>query len=166
MTYLYGRSWLAGKRSPVRPIDEEQARRVFERGPQLGVAAVEGPGLVPRYVLTMSARAESVTVHRYDEHGSEISSTAYHVVDGRLFLFSATEWLYPDDGQYHGMMGALADRTYLFKPDGYARLRTKVEAAPAPTIEEFTDVNVSDHWLDPIEWGDWDRIGEHRPTAV
>jgi hypothetical protein len=27
-------------------------------------------------------------------------------------------------------------------------------------------VNVSDHWLDPLEWGDWDRIGEYRPSAV
>jgi len=41
-----------------------------------------------------------------------------------------------------------------------------VETAPAATIEEFTGVNVSDHWLDPLEWGDWDRIGEYRPTAV
>jgi len=166
MTYLYGSGWFEDERKPVEPMSEEQARRVFEKGPQLGVAAVDGVGLVPRYALTMNAQAESVDVHLYDEHGSEISSLSYQTVDGRLFLFDVTEWLYPDDGRYHGMMGALADRTYLFKPDGYARLRTKVETAPAATIEEFTGVNVSDHWLDPLEWGDWDRIGEYRPTAV
>jgi len=166
MDYLYGRSWFADERKPVAPISEEQARAAFDDGPQLAVAAVEEVGLVPRYTLEMNARAEAVDVHLYDAHGSEVSALSYHTLKGRLFLFNVVEWLYPDDGQYHGMMGALADRTYLFKPNGYARLRTKVEAAPAATIEEFTDVNVSDHWLDPLEWGDWDRIGEYRPTAV
>ncbi|MBD8060126.1 hypothetical protein IC607_14225 [Cellulomonas sp. JH27-2] len=166
MTYLYGSGWFEDERKPVEPMSEEQARRVFEKGPQLGVAAVEGVGLVPRYALTMNAQAESVDVHLYDEQGSEISSLSYQTVDGRLFLFDVTEWLYPDDGHFHGVQANTAIRTFLFKPDGYARLRTKVKAAPAATIEEFTDVNVSDHWLDPLEWGDWDRIGEHRPTAV
>jgi hypothetical protein len=25
------------------------------------------------------------------------------------------------------------------------------------TVEEFTGVDVSDHWLDPLARGDWDR---------
>ncbi|WP_028045834.1 hypothetical protein [Cellulomonas sp. URHE0023] len=166
MTFLYGRSWFSDERKPVEPITEEEARRVFDKGPQLGVAAVDGVGSVPRYTLTMSARAEDITVHLYDEHGSEVSALSYDTQQGRLFLFNVTERLYPDDGQYHGTPGYLATRTYYFKPDGYSRLRTKVKAAPAATIEEFTGVNVSDHWLDPLEWGDWDRIGEYRPSAV
>ena len=166
MTFLYGRAWFSDERKPVQPISEEQARRVFDDGPQLGVAAVEGVGFVPRYVLEMNARAESVTVERFDEHGSVVSSTSYHTQKGRLFLMQVDELLYPDDGRYHGMPGNLATRTYYFKPNGYARLRTKVKAAPAATIEEFTGVNVSDHWLDPLEWGDWDRIGEYRPSSV
>jgi hypothetical protein len=166
MTYLYGRAWFADKREPVRPITEDEARRVFDTGPQLGVAAVDGSGSVPRYTLTMSARGEDVSVHLYDQHGSEVSTLSYDTQQGRLFLFNVVELLYPDDGRYHGMPGNIANRTYFFKPDGYARLRTKVKAAPAATIEEFTGVNVSDHWLDPLQWGDWDRIGEYRPSAV
>jgi hypothetical protein len=166
MTFLYGRAWFSDERKPVRPITEQEARRVFDTGPQLGVAAVEGAGSVPRYTLVMNARAQSVDVSLYDEHGSEVSVLSYHTEKGRLFLFNVAELLYPDDGRYHGMAGNLASRTYLFKPNGYARLRTKVKEAPAATIEEFTGVDVSDHWLDPLEWGDWDRIGEYRPSAV
>ena len=29
----------------------------------------------------------------------------------------------------------------------------------------FSEINVSDHWVDPLGWGDWDRIGRHRPEA-
>jgi hypothetical protein len=166
MTFLYGRAWFSDERKPVEPITEQEARVVFDRGPQLGVAAVEGVGHVPRYVLMMNAHAASVDVERFDEYGSVVSSTSYETVKGRLFLYSATEWLYPDDGRYHGMQGNVAIRVFNFKPNGYSRLRTKVKAAPAATIEEFSGVNVSDHWLDPLEWGDWDRIGEYRPSAV
>jgi hypothetical protein len=166
MTFLYGRSWFSDERKPVEPMTEQEARRVFDTGPQLGVAAVDGVGSVPRYTLEMNARAQSVDVYLYDEHGSEVSALAYHTEKGRLFLFNVTERLYPDDGRYHGTAGNLATRTYLFKPNGYARLRTKVKEAPAATIEEFTGVDVSDHWLDPLEWGDWDRVGEYRPSAV
>ena len=166
MAYLYGREWFDDKREPVMPITEEEARLVFDKGPQLGVATVEGVGSVPRYTLTLSARAEDVSVHLYDEHGSEVSVLSYDTQKGRLFLFNVVERLYPDDGRYHGTTGALANRTYYVKPNGYSRLRTRVESAPAATIEEFSGVNVSEHWLDPLQWGDWDRIGEYRPSAV
>jgi hypothetical protein len=26
-------------------------------------------------------------------------------------------------------------------------------------VEEFSGVDVSSHWIDALEWGDWDRVG-------
>jgi hypothetical protein len=168
MTYLYCWKWNERRRSPVDELTEEQARRAWEDGPQLGVAAGERlePGKVPAYTLTMSPHGEDVSVHRYTAEGSIESITGYETFEGRLFLSDVTEYLYPDDGQFHGMSASTASRTYTFRPDGYSRLRTSVEEADADTVEEFTDVDVSDHWLDPLEWGDWERIGHHRPTSV
>lgn len=167
MNYLYGRAWHEHGRFPVDEMTEEQARTAWEKGPQLGVAAGEDldHGAVPEYVLEMNAGAEDVDVYRYDAAGSIVASLGWQTKDGRLFLSDVAEWLYPDDGEFHEQDQCLAVRKYLFKPDGYARLRSDVKEAGAATVEEFTGVDVTDHWLDPLTWGDWDRIGRHRPSA-
>ncbi|MGY2875928.1 hypothetical protein ACVW00_003118 [Marmoricola sp. URHA0025 HA25] len=168
MNYLYGRAWHEQGRFPVGEISEDEARKVWDNGPQLGVAAGESleRGSAPEYSLEMSAHAADVDVNHYDESGSVVASLGWQTIDGRLYLSDVAEWLYPDDGSFHEMDECLAVRKYLFKPDGYARLRSDVKAAGGVTVEEFTGVDVSDHWLEPLAWGDWDRIGRHRPTAA
>ena len=85
--------------------------------------------------------------------------------EDRPFLKEVAEWLYPDDEQFYAMERAKAFREYFFKPDGTAEVRSRIIGAPAENVEQFTDVDVSDHWVDRITWGDWDRIGLHRPKA-
>jgi hypothetical protein len=114
----------------------------------------------------MNARAQDVDVFRYDESGSVVASFGWQTVDGRLFLSDVAEWLHPEDGAFHERDECLVFRTYLFKPDGYARLRSDDKAADAALVEEFNGVDVSDHWQDPLEWGDWDRIGRRRPPDL
>ena len=165
MQYLYGWAWHPELRKPIKELSEKQARARFEKGPQLGVTALPEPGGVPIYTITMSAGAQDVRVHRYDEQGSETANIDYTVLDGRLFLEEAAEWLYADDGQFHDFLGAKASRSYVFKPDGTAKLRSRMTDAEAETVEEFSDVDVSDHWIDPLTWGDWDRVGLYQPKA-
>jgi hypothetical protein len=166
--YRYGRGWHAHGRFPIAEMTEKQARRVWEKGPQLGVAAGEhlDRGAVPEYSLQMSARAQDVDVHCYDEFGSVLVSFGWQTVGGRLFLSDVAEWLHPEDGAFHERDECLVFRKYLFKPDGYARLRRDDKAAEVAAVEEFNDVDVSDHWADPLEWGDWDRIGRQRPGSL
>jgi hypothetical protein len=166
--YLYGRAWHEQGRFPVDEMDEDRARKAWEKGPQVAVAAGEDleRGSVPEYTLEMNAHAEDVDVYSYDAAGSVVASLGWQTIDGRLFLSDVAEWLYPDDGEFHEQDEALAFRKYLFKPDGYARLRSDVKEAGGVTVEEFKGVDVSDHWLDALAWGDWERIGRHRPTAT
>lgn len=168
MNYLYGWKWNERTRAVIDEMSEDQARTAWEDGPQLGVAAGEDlvPGVVPEYSLELNAHAEDVRVNRYTPVGSIEAVLDYGTVDGRLFLEQVAEYLYPDDGRFHGMSGSSALRMYFFKPDGYAQLRTRIKETDVETVEEFTDVDVSDHWLDPLEWGDWDRIGRHQPSAT
>jgi hypothetical protein len=168
VNYLYGRGWHPSGRFPIGEMTEDEAHKAWQKGPQLGVAAGDDldRGKVPEYVLELNAQGEDVDVFWYDAAGSVVASVSWQTIDDRLFLSDVAEWLYPDDGEFHEMDECLAFRKYLFKPDGYARLRSDVKSADAVTVEEFTDVDVSDHWLDPLAWGDWDRIGRHRPTAT
>jgi hypothetical protein len=167
MQYRFGWKWNDDGRHPVDEMTEEQARRAWTAGPQLGVVAGEdvSDGTVPAYSLEMSPEAADVRVNHYDAAGSIEAILDYGTIDGRLFLEEVTEYLYPDDGEYHSQMGSLAVRMYFFKPDGHCELRSRVKETGVETVEEFTDVDVSDHWLEPLSWGDWDRVGQHRPTA-
>jgi len=167
MKYLYGWAWHDEDRHPIDELTEEQARTAWDDGPQLGVAAGEGlaDGAVPEYSLELSPHGEDVRVNYYTSEGSIEAIYDYGTIDDRLFLEEVTEYLYPDDGQHHSHIANLAVRMYFFKPDGYCRLRTRIKETGVETVEEFSDVDVSDHWLDPLAWGDWDRIGRHRPEA-
>lgn len=167
MNYLYGRKWHPEARQPVREMTEDQARAAFAKGPQVGVFALPEPGGVPAYTLQMSAEAETVRVGHYTEEGSVAANIHYRVLEGddRLFLAQVGEWLYPEDGKFHSMDQAKAFRQFFFKPDGTAEVRSRIHGAPAETVEQFSDVDVSDHWVDRVTWGDWDRIGLHHPKA-
>ena len=167
MDYLYGWSWHPEQRHPIREMTEAKARKAFAEGPQVAVIALPEPGGVPAYTLEMSADAHDVCVTRYTEEGSIAASIDYTVLDGehRLFLEQVAEWLYPDDGEYRNMDEAKATRQFFFKPDGNAKVKSRVNDAEAETVEEFSDVDVSDHWVDRVTWGDWDRIGTHQRKA-
>jgi hypothetical protein len=166
MTYLYGWKWHDQDRHPIDEMTEEQARKAWVDGPQLGVAAGDDlePGRVPAYSLEMSAMAEDVRVNLYDAAGSTEVILDYGTIDGRLFLEEVTEYLYPDDGEYHSQGGHVAVRMFSFTPDGTCELRSRLKETGVETVEEFDGVDVSDHWLDPLDWGEWDRIGTHRPA--
>jgi hypothetical protein len=166
VTFLYGWKWHSSGRFPIDEMTEDQARTAWEKGPQLGVAAGDdlAPGTVPAYSLEMSPYAEDVRVVHYTPEGSIEAILDYGTIDGRLFLEEVTEYVYPDDGQFKEQDGCTANRGYFFKPDGYAELRSRVKETGVETVEEFTSVDVSDHWLDSLEWGDWDRIGKHQPA--
>lgn len=166
MQHVYGWSWNAKLRQLIDELTEDQARTRFDEGPQLGVVALPQPDAVPLYALTLSAGAADVRVHRYDARGSQTASLDYTVLDGRLFLEQAGEWLYPEDDRYHAFGGALAHRTFEFQPSGVVRLSSRVKETGVETVEEFSDVDVSGHWIDPLAWGDWDRVGRYDPPAV
>jgi hypothetical protein len=166
MQYRYGWDWNPRFGKPIKELTEKQARARFDEGPQLGVTALPESGDVPLYTITMSARAQDVSVSRYDEQCSTVAVHHYTVIDSRLFLEQADEWLYPEDGKTHDMNAALAYRSYSFQPDGMATLHSRVADAEAELVEEFSDVDVSDHWIDPLTWGDWDRVGLYTPKAA
>ena len=166
--YLYGWSWHEEARHAIDEMTEAEARKAFTKGPQVAVIALPEPGGVPAYTLEMNAEAQDVRVIHYTQGGSVAANIDYTVLKGedRLFLEQVGEWLYPDDDEYCPMFEAKAFREYFFKQDGTAEVRSRITGAKAETVEQFSDVDVSDHWVDRVTWGDWDRIGTHQPTAL
>ncbi len=167
MQYLYGWKWNPRKRLVLEELTEEKARKAFVTGPQLAVIALPEPDGVPAYTVQMNAEAVDVRVIHYTKGGSVAANIHYSVPEGedRLFLEQVGEWLYPDDDEYYSELKAKAFRQYFFKPDGIAEVRSRITGAGAETVEQFSDIDVSDHWVDRVTWGDWDRIGTYQPKA-
>lgn len=169
MNYLYGRDWHPTLRKPIKEVSEKEARRQFDvKVPQLSVSA--GPrlehGQVPVYTLKIGRGGWAVDCHRYNPVGSISTVYAFREVDGRPFLDNVVIYLYPDDDRYYSQMHAKAVSMFTFRPDGWARRRFSVKDAPQAHVSEFTDVDVSAHWEDPMAFGDWDRFGAAREPAL
>lgn len=166
LTYSYCYGWDEEDRVLGDPMDEAAARALFARGAPFTVVAGEGQveGKVPAYTLyVVSEEGEFVKTQHFDEHGSIVAAMSWAPQDGRLFLSQATEWLYPQDGEFHTFFTSKASRQYTFAPDGTGKLATRLkDPVEEYVIEEFSDVDVSSHWAESLtEFGDWDRFGNH-----
>jgi hypothetical protein len=167
MNYLYGLRWHDQLHQPIRPMSEKQARRSWEQGPQFCVAGGPdlAPGTVPDWSLVVGREGEFVKATRYDEVGRTVSVYTFRPQDGRpgeTFLRSVTLYTYPDNEHWYSQMECSAVALYHFEPDGSGERRLKVKAAPADEVNVFEGVDVSQHWVPQIEWGDWDRFGQPR----
>lgn len=181
MNYLYGYGWndLPDYRRPIRPYTEARARKVFEAGGQLTIAA--GPdlaeGTIPRYTLTIRREVQHVGVTTYTPGGSiervlVYSGDVKKARPGELFLTEVVPYEYPDQDTYHGVTGHVGPMSY-YEPTGYARLRVPGRepgvqpADQVDTVYEFRGLDLSTHWVpDLATWGDWDRLGLREPDNV
>ena len=157
MDHVYSLRWHDERRQPIDPMTEDEARAAWERGPLLSVSGGEGlgdgtGGVVPAYTIEMDAHAESCRVVHYNAVGSRAAEMDWRTEKGRLFLFAAIEYLHHDEEEFYDI--AKASREFFFRPDGYCELTTQVAASGAVTVEEFSDVDVSSQWVDPLTWGD------------
>lgn len=176
MKYLYGWSWndLPEYRKPIRPVTEAKARKAFEAGTQLTVAA--GPdlaeGQVPQYTLTVNRENQYVGVTTYTRGGS-IARVLHYTSgveghEGELFLQEVVLYEYPDEDSYYGVTDHVGPMAY-YEPRGYGRLRVagRTDGVAPPdqvdTLYEFEGLDLSTHWIPDLAWGDWDRVGLHEP---
>lgn len=162
--YLFSRGWHPFDRKPVDPCDEAAARELWRSGRDVAVTVGEAvtAGGVPGFTVTIGPEGRDVDVEWYGSGGSIVTKASYQSFAERpdeLFLSDLGEYLYPDEDRAYTFRQSTAHRKYLFRPDGYARLRTDVKAAPAVKVEEFHDVDVSSHRVPALQWGDWDRFG-------
>ncbi|WP_122260693.1 hypothetical protein [Ornithinimicrobium cerasi] len=170
MTYRYGRDWHGKLRKPMQEITEAQARKRFTDGPHLSVSRVDAAGEVPDYTLVLQPGAAYVRSSRYDGHGREVSVYHFREQDdhpGELFLEEVTVRVYPDgEERWLDVAGSKAHTTVTFRPNGWARARFAVPGLDQARVEEFTGVDVSGHWVQRPEFGDWDGLGEAREPAL
>ncbi|MFK5689098.1 hypothetical protein ACI3EY_05485 [Ornithinimicrobium sp. LYQ92] len=172
MPYRYGRDWHGVLRKPIQEITEAQARKRFAAGPSFSVSKVSTADakVVPEFTLQINPDGFYLGVAFYDEFGSEVR--AYHFAEQperpeELFLTGVTVRVYPDgQDRWLDLHQAAAHTTFTFRPNGWARSRLVVQGQDEARVQEFTGVDVSAHWVDRPEFGDWDRFGVAREPAL
>lgn len=168
MTFRYGHDWNTRMLQPIREMTEKAARAAFERKPQVSVSKV-GEGGVPEYTLVLGTGGQHVRVYRYDASGSVVECFDYSQVEGddRLFLDNYATWVYADDAVGpQDFPESKAYKAWLFRHDGTARCRETVKGLEEARISEYRDLDVSGHWRDRPQWGEWDSFGLHPEPAA
>lgn len=163
MTHRYAQGWNVRLRQPIDEIDEATARRRFADGPQLAVIRLTGEHAVPDYTLTVAAGGEHVRVQRYDAHGSVVETFDYSSVPGeeRLFLDNHKSYVYSDGATGPQRFSqSTAHKAWVFRTDGTATCRAVVKGIAEARVSSYHQLEVSGHWRERPDFGDWDSFGE------
>lgn len=164
MSFRYGYDWNIRLRQPVDEVDEASARRRFEEGPQVCVSPTVEGGLAPSYALILGPGGSHVRVRCLDANGSVVDVYDYSQVEGdqRLFLDNFTQYVYADEAQGPQRLSqSKAHKSWVFRQDGTATCRETVKGIEQARISEYRDLDVSGHWRDRPQWGEWDSFGLH-----
>lgn len=179
---VYGERWNSTMRFIIDRISVDDARKRYRDGPWFGVAM--GNGLctsadearvaetagallpVPEFCLELEARARDVRAFFYDERNSVTILHDWGVIGDQLFLESVVRYYYPNQSRFHAQNESLKIWSVSFKPDGTARVNTRLPPPPGAFVRtndfvEHRDVPLDNHYLPIPEFGDWATLG-HR----
>lgn len=156
--------WDYATQSPGKRFSFEEVRHRLKSGGRFDVAGdwsgVDGEA--PGYSLEVypdRGLGMTVRVYNYDGAGSISTLTEYREVDRRLFLGTAIDYVYDDDGKRRLRADATQMVTAYYKPDGMVRMEIDA-GAPQMEVREYRDVDVSSHWEElPSTIEDFERIG-------
>jgi hypothetical protein len=169
MRYIYCHRWNDWLWQPRQPLREKQARARFngevpDPNDWFSVVAF-GDGMpdsgVPDYVLEVLPHAAYINVFFYDMTHNLRFIYGFEKTEGRMFLSELTEYTYPDDGKRYTQGDCTIVESFIYRPDGYVRSRLDDNARPTIEVTEYRDVDVSAHWEDIPEFGNWEPFGRH-----
>jgi hypothetical protein len=152
----FGTAWDATTRRPVEELDEDAAVDALAHGREVVVVEADAPGEVPDYVLVLREGGRLVTTQRYDGAGRLDLVVHHHDVGGALFRSGAVHYTY-DSERPDAPVSSV--RVLRYGPDGRVDERLSTRDRDDDVVEHHLGVEVAAHWLAPLEWGSWERLG-------
>ena len=153
-------------------INERQARDRLERNEFIDVvesSTIGSDGLVnPRWVMGIAGLrgvAGGARLEFHDGQGSIRRAVDYQIIQGRLFRSNVVDFAYSTDQQRWEMGQAIAGVEVTVDPDGTGTVE-RWEASGDQELTEFTGLDVSGHWLEVPEFGDWDALTDPGRSAT
>ena len=96
-------------------------------------------------------------VQLFTPGGSIARSVDWDLVDGRLWRWVTTEYVYPDDDSPYLESDATLEITTTTRPDGSASFSVRDESGETH-VTQFADVATNSYWLDVPAFGQWGPI--------
>ncbi|UZN03054.1 hypothetical protein [Cellulomonas sp. S1-8] len=158
---LYTTRWNRLTRKPTLGhswLTEEDARRRYDNGEGLEIvdAAVRDADGTPRPVWFVGAYGR-FRVQLFLPGGSVARNVDWDLVEGRLWRWVTTEYLYPDEDTQHPMSEATTVVETTTRHDGTASVTVSDESGQTHATQ-FADVATDGYWLDVPVFGEWGPI--------
>lgn len=165
---LYTSRWNAALRQPM-PIsppwlgaeEAEERWQTRTRAGELSIvdASVRDPDGRPRPGWSIGVGFTGVRVRFYTRGGGSIwRSVDYDDRDGRLWRWTTTEYVHPDDERFYRQDQATRIAIAKLEPDGTGYVDFNDKSKATVDRARLTDAPVAGFWLDWPEFGHWEDL--------
>ncbi|WP_343997563.1 hypothetical protein [Streptomyces thermocarboxydovorans] len=137
----------------MEPLTPEQARARHASGEQYTAVASPKEGAAPEVRVEMQLEDGYVVVVFMDEYGRDAIVYEFTLIDGSLFLESASVYGYGSSQERGGYADAESVETYEFTTEGV--VQRMVEEGGEGTTESRYGIDVSKNWEPVPEFGEY-----------
>jgi hypothetical protein len=156
MNWTYCEQWNNLTETPMNPLTPEQAQGRHASGELY--TAVASPTEKSAPTLRVEIRLETgyASVIFMDEHGRDSLDYTFALINGSLFLETATSYDYGDSQERGGYADAERMESYEFTTDGI--IQRTIEVDGEESRESRQGVDVASNWEPVPDFGAYDAL--------
>lgn len=156
MILTYCEEWNNLTESPMNPLTSDQALARHVAGQLYTAVAFRDGHSVPALRVEMRLETGYSSVIFMDEYGRDTLDYTFTLINGSLFLETATSYEYGDSQERGGYADADRVESYEFTTDGV--IRRTVEVDGDESKESRDGVDVAGNWEPVPEFGAYDAL--------
>ncbi|GHE15307.1 hypothetical protein [Streptomyces alanosinicus] len=156
MIWTYCEQWNNLTETPMNPLTPEQARTRHASGHLYTTVAFPDEHSAATVRVEMRLETGYTSVVFMDEYGRDSLDYTFTVINGSLFLETATSYEYGDSEERGGYADAEHVESYEFTIDGI--IRRTVEVDDEESKESRRGIDVASNWESVPEFGAYDAV--------
>ncbi|MDN0193849.1 hypothetical protein [Streptomyces sp. S.PNR 29] len=156
MIWTYCEQWNNLTETPVNTLTPEQAQARHVSGQLYTAVAFPQKNSAPALRVEMRLETGYSSVIFMDEYGRDSLDYTFTLINGSLFLETATSYDYGDSQERGGYADAERMESYEFTTDGI--IRRTVEADGEETRESRRGIDVASNWEAVPNFGTYDSL--------
>jgi hypothetical protein len=162
MIWTYCEQWNNLTETPMNPLTPEQARARHASGQLYTAVAAPDEHSVPALRVEMRLETGYSSVIFMDEYGRDALDYTFTLINGSLFLETATSYDYGDAQERGGYADANRMESYEFTTDGV--MRRTVEVDGEESRESRDGIDVASNWEPVPDFGAYEGMARRDRT--